>query len=141
MRCLASFGLPRDRHTRCRHRRLWWGGSGVGPDIDFPDEPQISELEIRPLDPERANTTVRYVARVTVVDFQDDVAGGTCEVGTSVGASTVQVEVTGRADFGDKAECRFSVFVSAPGEVTGELRVVDAKGHRSNSLAFVLRIG
>jgi hypothetical protein len=119
------------------------GGDGPAnpEDIDFfSDDPEISDLQIRPLDPERANTTVRYVASVHVFDWQDDVADGVCQVNTSVGSSMVPVEIGGEEGWGNRAECRFSIFAPAPGEVTGELRLFDAKAHRSNALAFVLTL-
>jgi hypothetical protein len=121
-------------------------GDSSGPTFldfpDSPDEPRISQLDLRPLNPERANRTVRYVASVHFSDAQDDVTDGTCQVDTSVGASTVPVEITveQKVFVGGTATCRFSVLARAPGDVSGQLRLVDVEGHPSNALAFVLGI-
>ena len=118
------------------------GGNGCGPFSSgpcvptLPEEPSISNLRITPLTPERPNTVVRYSAEVFVVDFQNDVLNGTCEIALSVG--TVAIPITSGSS---RVTCPFTVTVSQPTQVTGTLTVIDREGHRSSALSFVLGIG
>ncbi len=96
--------------------------------------PTISNLRVRPLDPERVGRPVRYEFVVHLLFLQE--REGTCEAVTSLGTVSTALQDTATAD----VRCVFSFTVRAPTEIAGTVAVVGSRGERSNALPFTLRI-
>ena len=119
------------------------GGSTTGPAVN-PNAPVLSDFQVVALDPERANTRVRYAFGANFVDVPGDVFNGTCELSTSVGpvSQPINVLLPGASPNATQGSvvCIFFFLVPSPTQVTGTFTVVDRAGNRSNSFSFVLGI-
>lgn len=101
--------------------------------------PSIANLTVTPLTPLVEGTRAVYELEVDFVDPDGDLAGGSCEVDTSIGFAEVPVTVT-RTDAhatSGVATCRVEVTVRGR-IVSGFLTIVDQHGHASNALGFTL---
>jgi hypothetical protein len=116
-------------------------GGGTGVDADAP---VATTLEVVPLTPERAGTTVRYEFRVGVQDRNGDLFQGQCEIATNVGTATGTINIL--APGVDPAATSATIFctrefsVSIPQDIVGTAVIIDVAGHRSNALSFRLGI-
>lgn len=114
------------------------GGGGGGPAGPDPNAPVITNLQIRPLTPERANTRVRYLLTVTVQDADNDLVGGRVEVRAEPSGQVVSTTI----DPGQTNPLLFELATNPvpPGRYDSTLTVIDAAGHRSNSVPFSVTI-
>ncbi len=120
------------------------GSSNSGPSADAP---VISDLIVRALDPERANTTIRYAVQVTTFDPQADVFNGTCEIALpGVPGSPLSIPINSAAPginvnaTTNPVTCVFTLRTAVPAQISGSVTIIDRAGHRSNSLSFLLGI-
>jgi hypothetical protein len=115
------------------------GGSGVNADA-----PVAVALQIVPLTPERAGTTVRYEFRVGVQDRNGDIFGGQCEIATNVSTVTRNIGIlapgTDPAATQMTVTCTRDYTPTIPQDIIGTAVIIDVAGHRSNALSFRLGI-
>jgi hypothetical protein len=118
-------------------------GDGGGTGVDA-DAPVALSLEVTPLTPERAGTTVRYEFRVVGQDRNGDVFGGQCEIATNVGTGTGPISTlapgANPAATTWAVTCTRDFAVSVPQDIIGTAVIIDGAGRRSNALAFRLGI-
>jgi hypothetical protein len=126
---------------------LGCGGGGSSSSGSSADAPVISNLFIRPFDPERVNRDIRYGIQVTVFDRQPDIFNGICEValqGFPGSPLSIPIDRVGPGiDINattNPVVCLFVVRSSVPVQVNGSITIIDRAGHRSNSLGFVIGI-
>ncbi len=114
------------------------GGGGGGPTGPDPNAPVITDLQVRALTPERANTRVRYLITVAVQDRDNDLAGGHVEVreqtSGQVVSATIAPPVTNPLVFTLETNPLLA------GRYNLAVTVIDAAGHRSNSVPFSVTI-
>ena len=109
---------------------------GVGP---ADHAPVIFNLTVTPLTPLVFGTRAVYEFRVDFVDPDGHLAGGTCEVDTSIGFAELPLTAGGTDPHATTgiAICLFDVTVLGR-VVTGSFRLTDHHGHHSNAIGFTL---
>lgn len=114
------------------------GGGGGGPTGPDPNAPIITDLQIRALTPERANTRVHHLITLTVQDADNDLAGGRAEIRENATGHVVSATIDPPAT-NPLAFTLESNPVPA-GHYNFEFTVIDAAGHRSNAVPFSITI-
>jgi hypothetical protein len=114
------------------------GGGGGGTPTTSALAPIVTNFQIHPMTPERANTQVRYHITATVSDPDNDLLGGQVELGD--GAKTLTLTIDGTVLRGTTVSIVLVTNPLPPGAYSGTFAVVDAAGHRSNEVGFVVNI-
>jgi hypothetical protein len=112
------------------------GGHATGPD---PNAPVVTDLQVRALTPERANTVVRHQLTITVSDRDNDLVGGQVEVKEEANGHVVSAPIT-VAPANDRIFFEISSNPVPAGHYDLALSVIDAAGHRSNAVGFSITI-
>jgi hypothetical protein len=118
------------------------GGPGLG-DFNFADNPQISNLRVRPLTPTVSGRTIRWQITAQVADRNNDVIGGTASVEVLAinddevpfGAPESKVSmVIVESDFtGDRLSAILVLNNAPAGEISLYFQVTDLAGNSSIS--------
>jgi hypothetical protein len=111
------------------------GGSSTGPSAC---DPCVTNFQITPLTPEKANTQVRYRMTANVNDPDGDLLGGKVEV--SDAAKTLTTPIDASSLQGNTIAVVLVTNPVPPGSYSGTFDVIDAAGHRSNVIPFTLNI-
>ena len=115
------------------------GGASTGPNSDAPVQ---LDLQIRPLTPERTGITVRYLVTVTLMDRNNDVAGGRSVMrNVTTGQPVGEFTLTAADLLGDcVTRCTFQGGLTRvnppPGRTDFAQTVIDAAGNRSAEISF-----
>ena len=115
------------------------GGSSSGtPTTTSASAPVVSNFQIRPLTPEKANTEVRYQITATVIDPNNDLMGGRVEL--SDGTRTLTLAIDATVLQGNTIGVILITNRVPAGRYTGSFAVVDAAGNRSDEITFAVNI-
>lgn len=105
------------------------GGGGGSSTTTSSHNPVITNFQIRPLTPEKANTEVRYSIIATVADPDNDLFGGRVELND--GAKTLTTPLDNTSLSGNTVSVILVTNPVPPGSYRGTFAVVDAAGNRS----------
>jgi len=114
------------------------GGGGSGPS----HAPVITNLQIRPLTPEKANTEVRYSIVVSISDSGNDLVGGHVELRAD-GQQSDEVPIEASDVTGPGTAVVPGVLTTnplPPGRYDASVVATDAGGHESAPVAFFITI-
>jgi hypothetical protein len=114
------------------------GGGGGAPTVPSASAPVLTNFQITPLTPERANTQIRYRLTATVTDPNGDLLGG--HVDLNDGVKTLSLPIDGSVLQGSTIAVVLITNPVPAGRYTGTLSVVDAAGNRSNEATFTVTV-